>query len=223
MSWARSATRRIVRAMVSATRVNFGGQDTARRVVLLQDGKPLQFASASAKVRTAGFPEAMAFTSANESSWPPMSSALLTADSPVITCDDEPSLRLQGLPHVGIKRPFGHVPIDSYFVVVVPLAKDAALPLLDLGRFPGGIKVMKGDKPTLHVHAGAHLLRGAHEHADRAIADPLKEGLFLGITIGVPDSGNLRSGNAPVREELPSIPRRPRSPKASGERPSHRR
>ena len=44
-------------------------------------------ASVSASVRTAGLPDAIAFTSAYESSWPPMSAARRSAFSPEITCE----------------------------------------------------------------------------------------------------------------------------------------
>ena len=45
-------------------------------------------------------------------------------------------------PHVGIERIFGDVPVNLHLVILVPLTKDAALLLLQIGRFPGRIQVV---------------------------------------------------------------------------------
>ena len=104
---------------------------------------------------------------------------------------DEPGLGLQRLPHVGVERSFRDVAIDRHFLVLVALAEDAALALLDLGRLPRGVEVMQGDQAFLDVGAGAHLLRAADEHAHRTLPDLLEEGLFLGVGFGVADGGDL--------------------------------
>ena len=49
----------------------------------------------------------------------------------------------EGLPHVAIEATGGNVAKDRDFLVFVPLAKDAAFALFDLGRLPGGIEVMQ--------------------------------------------------------------------------------
>ncbi len=60
---------------------------------------------------------------------------------------------------------------------------------------------MQGDEPFLDVGAGAHLLRAAEQHADRAVPDLLEEGLFLGVGVGVADGGDLFARDA-VGDEL---------------------
>ena len=90
---------------------------------------------------------------------------------------DEARLGLECLPHIGVERSFRDVAVDGDFLVVVPLAEDAALALLDLGRLPRGIEVMERDEASLHVRAGAHLLGGADQHADGAAPDPIEERL----------------------------------------------
>ena len=125
-----------------------------------------------------------------------MSSARRTARLARHDLGDEAGLGLQCLPHVGVERSLGDVAVDRHFRVLVALAEDAALPLLDLGGFPRGVKVMQGDQAFLDVGAGAHLLRAADQHAHRAASDFLEQGLFLGVGIGVADGGDLRPGDA---------------------------
>ena len=89
---------------------------------------------------------------------------------------DEPGLGFQGLPHIGVERSFGDVAVDRHFLVLVALAEDAALALLDLGRLPGGVEVMQGHQAFLDVGAGAHLLRAADQHADLSRCGPSRRG-----------------------------------------------
>ena len=123
-----------------------------------------------------------------------MSSARRAALSPVITWRDKAGLRLQCLPHIGVEAPFGDVAVDRHFLVLVALPEDAALALLDLGRLPGGVEMVQGDQPFLHVGAGAHLLRAADQHPDLAAADLIEQGSFLGVGVGVADGGDLLRG-----------------------------
>ena len=78
-----------------------------------------------------------------------------------MTWRDEPGLGLQGLPHVGVKAAFGHIPKDGDLLIVVSLPQDSPLTLLDLGRLPRGIEVMESDESPLNVRPGAHLLRAS--------------------------------------------------------------
>ena len=139
-------------------------------VVLLQDGQPLQFGVGLGErqhrrvARGDGLDLGVGeFLAAD----------VLGAAGGVVAghhLGDEPGLGLQGLPHIGVERSFGDVAVDRHFLVLVALAEDAAFALLDLGRLPRGVEVMQGDQAFLDVGAGAHLLRAADQHADRAVA-----------------------------------------------------
>ena len=106
---------------------------------------------------------------------------------------DEPGLGFQCLPHISVERSFGDVAVDRDFLVFVALAEDAAVALLDFGRFPRCVEVMQGDQAFLDVGAGAHFLGAADQHADRAIPDLLEERLLLDVGFGVADGGDLLS------------------------------
>jgi len=99
-------------------------------------------------------------------------------------------------PHISVERSFGDVAIDRDFLVFVALAKDAAVALLDLGGFPGGVEVMQRDQAFLDVGAGAHFLGTADQDANRALPYLLEERLFLGVRLGVTDGGDLLAGDA---------------------------
>ena len=108
-----------------------------------------------------------------------MSSARRAALSPVMTWRNKPGLGLEGLPHIGVERAFGDVAVDRHFLVLVALAEDAAVALLDLGRLPRGVEVMQGDQAFLDVGAGAHLLGAADQHAHRTLPTFSKRACFL--------------------------------------------
>ena len=60
--------------------------------------------------------------------------------------------------------------------------------------------MMQRDEPLLDVGAGAHLLRAAEQHAHRALADLLEQGLLLGVGVGVADGGDLLPGDAVLHQ-----------------------
>ena len=114
---------------------------------------------------------------------------------------DKTSLGFECLPHERIEALSGYVTIDRHFLVMVALAENAAVALLDLGRFPGRIEMMQRRQAFLHIGAGAHLLGAAQQHAHRALPDFLKEALFLGVGLRLADRGDLLGRNA-VGDEL---------------------
>src|SRR6516164_3591506 len=55
---------------------------------------------------------------------------------------------------------------------------------------------MESDQAVLDVRAGPHLLRAPKEHSDLPASDPVEEGLFLEIRIGIADDGDFGTGDA---------------------------
>src|SRR5690606_20380059 len=78
---------------------------------------------------------------------------------------DEAGLGFQRLPHVGVEAAFGDVAIDGDLLVLVALAENAAIALLDLGWLPGGVEMVQGSQTFLDVGARAHFLRAADQYA----------------------------------------------------------
>jgi hypothetical protein len=105
------------------------------------------------------------------------------------------------LPHEGVKAPFGDVAVDRHFLILIALAQDAAVALLDFGRLPGGVEVVEGNQAFLHVGAGAHFLRAAQKDPHLARADFLEQRLFLGVGIGVAGGGDMAPGDT-TRDEF---------------------
>ena len=62
---------------------------------------------------------------------------------------DEPGLALDRLPHVGVERPFGDVPVDPDGRVLVALAQDSPVALGDVRWPPRNVDVVQGDRPRL--------------------------------------------------------------------------
>jgi len=56
---------------------------------------------------------------------------------------DEGGLALDGLPHVDVEAALGGVAENRHLVVLVALAQSPPLPLGDVGRPPGTVKVMQ--------------------------------------------------------------------------------
>ena len=81
---------------------------------------------------------------------------------------DEAGLALVALPHRRIHRAQGGIGVDLDLPVLVALALDPALALLDLGRQPGHVQVVQGLEPALDVDAGPHGRRRAEQDAHPA-------------------------------------------------------
>ena len=81
---------------------------------------------------------------------------------------DEPGLGLVVLPHLGVHRTFRGIGEDVDDVVLVALAENTALALLDLGRKPWRVEVMQRLQPKLRIDSGTHRVGGADQEADFA-------------------------------------------------------
>ena len=118
---------------------------------------------------------------------------------------DEALLALDHLVQVRVEGALGHVAVRFDLLVHVPLALDAAEPLLEVGRPPRAVEVVNRDKPSLHVGPRAHLLRRAHEDAHRPGVHPAEERQLLRLGVGVVDEGDLIIGHAPLHELAPQV------------------
>ena len=98
---------------------------------------------------------------------------------------DERGLPFEGLPHVGVEAALGDVAQHPDLGVLVPLAEDASIALLDVGRTPRRVEVVHGDGTRLHVGADAHGLGGADEYRHRAVAARGEELRFGHVGLGV--------------------------------------
>ena len=132
----------------------------------------------------------------------------------------EALLALVRLPHRGVHGPERRVRADHDLLVLVALALDAALALLDLRRQPGHVEVQQRLQAKLHVGPRAELLGRSQEEAHDARVDVGEEpGLLLGPVV-VLDEGDLGARHAGrdqavadpvVDREAPLLPRRGRA------------
>ena len=109
---------------------------------------------------------------------------------------DEPGLAFEGLPGVAVEAGLGHVPVDLDLGVEVALAQDAAFALGDVGGPPGGVEVVQGDGPVLHVGADAHLLGGADQDGDAAVAAGGEQLGLVPVGLGFVDEPDRVAGHA---------------------------
>jgi hypothetical protein len=101
------------------------------------------------------------------------------------------------------ERSFGGVGVDGDGRVLVALADDAALALLDVERAPRAVQVVEGDEPVLHVGAHPHLRGGRDGDCDTAVAAGGEEPAFGVVRpVVVVDERDLVGRNAAVDEEL---------------------
>jgi hypothetical protein len=95
---------------------------------------------------------------------------------------DEAGLALVVLPHGGVERALGGIGEDVDLVVLVALAHDAALALLDLRGQPGHVEMVQRLQPELRIDAGAHRVGRADQEADLAGANVAEQALLgLGL------------------------------------------
>ena len=81
---------------------------------------------------------------------------------------DEPGLALQQLPGGRVHAAQRGIGVELDLLVLVALALDAALALLDVAGQPRHVEVVQGHQPLLRVHARAHGLGRAEQDADLA-------------------------------------------------------
>ena len=110
---------------------------------------------------------------------------------------DAAQLLLLDLPHIPVECILGCVSKDLNLEVwqgvrqLVPLADDAPLALLHVGRLPRDVQVMQGDQALLHVRPRAHLLRGSEHDPDRSGVDLLEQRRLLVVRVVVVDESDL--------------------------------
>ncbi len=113
---------------------------------------------------------------------------------------DEAGLALVVLPHLRVEAALGRVGEDVDLVVLVALAHDATLALLDLRRQPRHVEVVQRLQPELGVDAGPHRLGRADQEADLAGAHVAEQPLLrLGLLVVLHES-DLRRGHAHADE-----------------------
>ena len=113
---------------------------------------------------------------------------------------DEFGFGFQDAPHIRVERSFRDVTKDLHFGILVALAQDAAFSLLDVGRPPRGVEVMKGDQAFLHVGSRSHLLGASQRHPDLTGADTFEKASLGGIRVVILDEGDFLGGNALLNE-----------------------
>ena len=107
---------------------------------------------------------------------------------------DEAGLALVVLPHRGVERAVRGIGEDVDLVVLVALAHDPALALLDLRGQPRHVEMVQRLEPELRVDAGAHRVGGADQEADLAGIDVAEQPLLgLGL-LEVLHEGDLGAG-----------------------------
>lgn len=88
---------------------------------------------------------------------------------------DERGLPFQGLPHVDVEAGFSDVADDLDVGVLVALAEDASLALLDVPLAARGRRGGPGRRLGLDVGADAHGLGGADQDGDSAVSAGCEE------------------------------------------------
>ncbi len=113
---------------------------------------------------------------------------------------NEAGLALVVLPHLRVEAAFSRVGEDVDLVVLVALAHDAALALLDLRRQPGHVEVVQCLQTELSIDASPHRLRRADQEADLAGPRVAEQALLrLGLLVFL-HKGDLGRGHAHANE-----------------------
>ena len=117
---------------------------------------------------------------------------------------DGSRLVLYGLPHPGVIRLFGGIVVNAHgevfrvaLIEQVALADNAPVALFQVGRPPGGIKMMCGHQTFLDIHASAHLAGGAEQDTNMAGIHVGKEFCLADIGVGLMDEGDFFRRNPP--------------------------
>ena len=164
--------------------------------------RPSRSTSASilAFSRISGSPDAIALSSAKPITSSPTSSISRTSKRPRISWLMNRALRSTRLPHVGIERAFGDVPVYSDVRVLVCLALDSAVALGDVSRPPRNVEMVQGDRPRLDVGADPHLLRRAEDHVHVPGAAGREQAGLLDVVACLVDVADPVGGDAAVGE-----------------------
>ncbi|MCE0497974.1 MAG: hypothetical protein LV481_08530 [Methylacidiphilales bacterium] len=113
---------------------------------------------------------------------------------------DELGLGFQNAPHIRVERALGDVTEDFHFEILIALAQNPALALLDVGRPPWGVDVVQRDQAFLNIRPGAHHLGASHHDPDPPGSHFLEKGDFGGICVAILNESNFIDGNAFLNE-----------------------
>lgn len=114
---------------------------------------------------------------------------------------DELLLCLHDGPVIGVEGALGHVLENLHLLILVSLAQDAPLPLLNVGGPPGTIQMVQRHKPVLDIGARPHFGGGPQQHPDLPLADLGEQLRLLRLGLGVVNVGDLLGGD-PLGHEL---------------------
>ena len=114
---------------------------------------------------------------------------------------DEAGFPFEDLPAGGVDAALGRVGVELDLVVLVALALDPALALLDLRGQPRHVEMVQGFEASLGVDAGAHGFAGADEHADLAAIDRVEQALFRRGLLVILHEGDLAAGTPRATRE----------------------
>jgi hypothetical protein len=109
---------------------------------------------------------------------------------------DELRLRLQRLPHIGVKAALRDVAKNLDDGILVSLPQNPPLALLHVRRSPRRVEMMQGDQPFLHIRPRTHLLRAAEKHTNLARAHITKQRQLGSIRIVILNEGDFVAGNS---------------------------
>ena len=115
---------------------------------------------------------------------------------------DGAALAAHHAPHCRIVGAFREIPAQPDFLVLVPLAQNAAVRLLHVGRIPGRRQEVQFRQALLHVDAGSHVRRRADEDALATLAHVLEHGFLLLVGLVVAHESDFRRRNARVLQAL---------------------
>ena len=125
---------------------------------------------------------------------------------------DKPCLAFDRLPLPGVQRVLGGIaqdldlePVGILGIEFVALTDTTAVALFEIRRPPRCIEMVKGNKPVLHVGAGAHLRSRSEQETDLAGSHLAEQLLLLEIGIGVVDECDFAGRHAAVDQLLPQI------------------
>ena len=121
-------------------------------------------------------------------------------------------LVLDGLPHPGVIGLLCGIVVNAHREIVgialieqISLPDDAPVPLLQVGRTPRRIQMMRGHQPFLDIHARPHFAGGTKQNADVPGVHVGKEFCLADIGVGLVDEGNFFCRNPPRNELVPYI------------------
>ena len=113
---------------------------------------------------------------------------------------DEPRLSLEHLPVRGVDACFGGVSVEFYLIILIALAFNATLALLNMRGKPADVEVMKSHEAALGVDACAHGLGRTNEDADAAGVEVGEELLFGGGLLVILHESDLGRRDAELDE-----------------------